>query len=318
MKEMTFLKTISILLFIGWQLPSQTLCQTNLSRQSVTDHLVQDLSCENLTVDSIFQAISVDRAFNPSQHIPLRNWSFQSGPYRLANCWSLSRSQRLIFYLGQFPDAQLDELTVLNMLRGSEPYSYSDGPKEWYKIPYTTFPWNSETFEKLLKKQHQDIGQGTILDRHFKAEVEHYQNYRFHDLIRNFKFILDGRERSPDENKSTIQYLQANLKKNRLTLVLIRASRWVQHVVLAKKISQNNNNEIQIEVYDSNQPDRKSIFTYNQSEKHFYAPQLIQGLQGVTDIQSPVGLFIVDEKETTFIGKTLLKHYQAACGEHHD
>src|SRR4051794_22061346 len=66
--------------------------------KTLTDHRVKSLSCQNVTADSVARAMKPE-VFSSSNHLPYENWSFQWGLYELGDCWSLSRFQRLYFYL---------------------------------------------------------------------------------------------------------------------------------------------------------------------------------------------------------------------------
>ncbi|MGZ3769013.1 MAG: hypothetical protein ACXVCP_06955 [Bdellovibrio sp.] len=91
--------------------------------RTINDSLVQNLECRNLSVNNIYRAIR-DDAFDVSRNMPVKNWGFKSGLARIAGCWSLSRTQRMMAYLARYntsSEQRIEErvATVLDMIRGS-------------------------------------------------------------------------------------------------------------------------------------------------------------------------------------------------------
>ena len=92
-----------------------------LQAKNISDELVENLSCENITTDSIYAHIK-DDGFSVERSILQQNWS--TGV--IANCWSLSHAQRLHFYLGRKVAIGTDNITdnfenIFNMIRNSIP-----------------------------------------------------------------------------------------------------------------------------------------------------------------------------------------------------
>lgn len=291
-----------------------------------SDSLVENLDCSKLNVNEIYTKMRPE-AFTTSHHLPVKNWGFSVGLYDLAACWSLSHSQRLFFYLarwGETPEAdtQKTAFEVLEMIRGSSPYANADDPfiKEWPLDELRVFKqfensWNTSfaLWPALNKGFRQDFPNGQQLQRNFRAEIEFYQNYRFHDFIRNFKYIVGDGSRSAEKNRETRAQVLRNLETHKLTLLLVRPKRVSQHIVLAKRFELKVNGEVDIYVYDSNFPTKDQVITFNPNTVEFYAPEIVRGLPEVDDPQAPVGIFVVDEKDRNLIDKALIKYYKKMC-----
>lgn len=93
----------------------------------ITDSLVANLSCDQVTPENIYAHIRPD-AFDLNKHLPIHNWSFKKGPYKLGVCWSLSHTQRIFYYLARWQDNEPeiygneeDVIHILNLIRGSQP-----------------------------------------------------------------------------------------------------------------------------------------------------------------------------------------------------
>lgn len=290
------------------------------------DSLTEGLSCENLSTQRIYQSIRSD-AWTPAYHLPQRNWSYSAGLYDLAACWSLARAQRLFFYLARWgesvPPTSPQKLEALaDLLRGSSPYANYDDfhPREFPLKDYFVFSQNegsplpgSELLSSLEVGFQQPLGNDKNLKRTFKSEIEFFQNRRFHDFIKNARFIVGDGARPVQENRNTRNALLRNLEENKLTLLLLRPKRTSQHIVLAKSFSPKTNGDIEVEVYDSNVPHKNQVLLYSSQDHQFYGPEIVQGLPGVLNPQAPLGVYIVDEKERSMIEATLAKHYQSKC-----
>lgn len=292
----------------------------------VSDSLVQDLACPQLSIKEIHRKIRPE-AFQTSYHLPVRNWSFSSGLYDLAACWSLARSQRLFFYLSRWnekaPPADSKIIfNLLEMIRGSSPYTSIDEQqikefplKELYVTsqPESSLGPQSPLWASLLVGLKQTLENDRVLFRNLRTEVEFYQSRRFHDFIRNIRYVIGDGARSPRKNRATRDLIIRNLEENSLPLILLRPKRVSQHVVLAKRYTVLSNGDIEFEVYDSNQPSRDQRLLFSHQEDEFYGPDIVGGLPKVDDPQAPLGVFVVDEKERDLIDRALLKYYQKKC-----
>lgn len=95
----------------------------NITTRTINDSLVQNLECQNLSVNNIYHSIR-DDAFDVSRNMPVRNWSFKSGAATIAGCWALSRTQRMISYLARYNTSSENHMenrvsTILDMIRGA-------------------------------------------------------------------------------------------------------------------------------------------------------------------------------------------------------
>ena len=290
------------------------------------DSLVEDLSCDQVSPAKVYQSIRKD-AWDPSYHLPVRNWAYSAGLYDLAACWSLARTQRLLFYLARWneqPDkASSQQVTEwMNQIRGSSPYGNMDNPgiKEFPLKEYLlllrgeTGPYyGSGILTDLSAGFSQNFSNGSTLKRNLKSEIEFYQNRRFHDFLKNLKYIVGDGSRSPEKNRATRNALLRNLEENKLTLLLLRPKRISQHVVVAKSFQRLSNGDIEILVYDSNYPSYNQKIMFHESDSEFYAPDIIRDLPEVDQPNAPLGIYIVDEDERSAIETALVKYYKGRC-----
>lgn len=155
---------------------------------SITDTLVTQLDCENLSINTILEKVDRTKAFSTSRHFPVNNWSFDNGPYNLGVCWSLSHAQRLFFYFGreqENPEAipsHEDTLDALNQLRGSVPMKTSFKKiKELILNQFSIFKLNDfSPANGLWQKITEGIWDSfDYLPRSFRFDLSTYENY-FH------------------------------------------------------------------------------------------------------------------------------------------
>ncbi|QDK46551.1 hypothetical protein DOM22_15925 [Bdellovibrio sp. ZAP7] len=280
------------------------------AEKTVSDSLVKDLSCSKLTVNEIYRRMS-QQQFSSDFHIPITNWGVEArgGLYELGVCWSLSRAQRLFFYLNRWNSPSTVQgpqtLQVLNMLRGD-----------------STYPMllNQESYLRT------DLGLlGNLMDgirihkgdanthRNFRSEIEKYELERFHKLGKNLKYLIGSGSRSKKNNRETKNQLLGNLQMNKLTMLIVRANRMAQHVVLVKRFQRLSNGDINFIVYDSNHPSQDNILTFRESDSKFYSPGIVYGVVPTKDINDPLGVYVVDEKERDPIETTLIRYYSTLC-----
>lgn len=296
-----------------------TIIPLSLNAKTITDSLVQELSCEQLSVKSIYSSIK-EEAFSEKNQIRTQNWA--TGV--IANCWSLSHAQRIHFYLNRV-NQDFDQITatqnqedILNMLRGSKPdliHQPMTTPKEVenklknfsvYQLPESSYLEDLEARSKMSN--------GSFLDRNFKKEIENYQVRRFNHPSNLGKFVLSG-PNSAQDNEILIKKLLANLNEKKLTLLNLRATKTMQHVVVAKNYSIDGNGNILISVYDSNNPDINNTLIYHSDEKMFRAPKIMGYFFEYVNKSSDsiLDTYIVDEEDRTLIEQALLKHYKQLC-----
>lgn len=295
--------TVSSLILFSWK---------SFAADSVTDHLVENLRCENLTKETLLK--SLKPGFDSLQNqIPIKNWGFSAGIYNIAGCWSLSRSQRLIYYLSGFPLAPEDTFkNNLDMIRRWVPV--------WNKFGYMTYkdskalslmPEFNKIFPELVRGYEQNVGPETVL-RNFKEDIEIYQIHRFHQFLKNKDYVNGNRERAVKFNRESFQTLIKNLDSNRLTLVNLRPALKAQHVVLVKRYLKVSDDQVTLTVYDSNHPNIENEIFYNPKTEHFYAPSIVKDFK-IERPDDPIGLFVVDEEEREQALDLLVKNYQQLC-----
>ncbi|WP_413582422.1 hypothetical protein [Bdellovibrio sp. HCB288] len=280
-----------------------TLASANtMAAQTITDSLVTDLPCNKVTMNEIYKRMS-PRQFSSDFHLPTTNWEYdvKSGLYQLGVCWSLSRAQRLFFYLGRWnaPSeySRPQTLQVLNMLRGNPTYPVMQNQEAYPRMDFG-----------ILATLIRGVG-----DRDFKSEIEKYETERFHKFAKNLKLIIGNGSRSKKNNLESRNLLVQNLQNNKFSLVVVRASRVAQHVVLAKRYTRESNGDVKFWVYDSNRPGHDALLTYRQADSRFYAPGIVTGIVPIKDTNDPVGVYIVDEKERDPVEATLVRHYSSLC-----
>ncbi len=291
---------------------------TSLFAKVINDDLVENLSCQNLSTQAIYQNIKAD-AFSAEKHTQKRNWP--TGV--IANCWSLAHAQRLHFYLSR--TTLLDETTatkksedILNMIRGSIPDQVNQpmtGTKEienkLKKLSVYELT-NSKYIENL--QADSKMSTGSIMDRNFVNDIETYQVRRFNNPSNLSKYVLSASP-TPAENEKLFSLIAQNLDQKKLTLVNMRAFKTSQHVVVAKSYKKDDRGNYEIDVYDSNYPKDIQKLVYVTSQKIFVSPNTM----GVSFIQrdmpadSPLAIFIVDEEDRELIEKALLSYYQKVC-----
>jgi hypothetical protein len=304
----------------------------------ITDSLVKDLDCSTLSADSIYASIKVEN-FSYEKHIPIRNWSFNNGPYSLGVCWSLSHTQRLFFYLSQWNNPFLitddqttnEGLNILNLIRGSKPLKgkFTEireiALKHFYNFKIHSFSLETGIFADLvngiwdplislsLKNKElypEKIENGKLL-RKFTTEVEKYQQWRFYQF-ENSKLATEKIPRSKKINSQLSQQLISNLNKKKLPLVDIKPNMTAQHIVLIK-FYEKTDTFIKYYIYDSNFPKYDNYFIYDIESQEFKAPEIIKHFPGVNNPNQDISVYLVDDEDHNKIGDTLLNYYKHQC-----
>lgn len=281
------------------------------SPATISDHRVENLSCLNVTSDSVAKSLRPS-AFDVSQHLPVRNWAFRYGMYDLAGCWSLSRFQRLYFYLRE-PGRKPAFSDFSNQARSQEMY---EDEREWKPYPLKKFwfvpDYTDSIWAKWEKGTVESGWSGRELERGLKPDIEYYQALRFHQL-ENIRYLKGPNERTPKENLEVLAEIQKLLATGRHPLLLLRPDRYYQHVVLAKKIDFTSSGAT-IWVYDSNSPWIERPLHWHRTEKMFSAFEIIDGMP-VPDSRAFVGVFVVDKDENERLLESLASHYKIQCGK---
>lgn len=277
-----------------------------------SDHRVQNLSCKNVSSDSVARAIRPS-VYDTANHLPYQNWSFLWGLYDLANCWSLSRFQRLYFLMRE-PNAGLGLTEFSNQARSEEMYDDEQGWKGfplkgfWF-LPDQTDPrwaaWESGWHESGISSPRP-------IERGRKPDLEFYQVLRFHQ-IDNLRYLKGPIARTIADNKTTWSELSKSMTNGRKPLLLLRPDPYYQHVVVAKRIEATATGA-NIWVYDSNSPGLERPVVWNKSTSMFSAFEIVNGMP-VPDAHAPLGVFVVDRDENESLLKSLATHYQQICAQ---
>ncbi len=305
------------------------------SENTITDSLVKKLSCENLSVDSIYKSLQ-PTAFHTFYHIPVMNWRFHSGGPALGVCWGLSSAQRKMFYLARFEEQEnLNKADLLrktlDLFRGSELTEQQAGNGRARAIPtplsqlevlkYSdkslmsswahaeTEPWG--LFPVLNRGYKEELGGETVW-KTFKLDLQRSQQAHFFRGSNVALLSGETAERSTADNVATLALLQKNLNSKRLTLLVLRAAATSQHVVVAKEIIDLGAYYL-IMVYDSNNPFADVPMYFQKSTKSFHAPAIMSITEKKGDHSRPLGVFIVDEDEREPIEAAMLRYYRDEC-----
>ncbi len=290
----------------------------NISSQ-ISDRLVQDLDCKNISVAGIYSKIR-DDAYPIQAQIPDANWATGY----LANCWSLAHSQRLVFMLSRLdPAADMSEAKlrgVLDMFRGSSPEEAARFPnpilQERPLRQYTVFSTDQNFSEgsSLYSSLQKGFSESGILGipRNFRNEIEIFQIYHFH-RTKNLPMFLGNWERSTTENQQSFEQIIKAIDQHRLNLLVLRADRTVQHVVIPKRYEIASDGKYIFHVFDANFPDRENAFAYDPQIQQFEGGSVMGAFYHTPYLTKAVGVFIVDEGENKKIDEALVRYYQKAC-----
>lgn len=284
--------------------------------KTISDDLVENLDCKKLDSATIYSHIRKE-SFSTDRHLPLENWGFRYGFYRIANCWSLTHLQRIYFYLGREPRAPLSldlvssvsKSQIANLIRGFEPYFVmEEGLKNWPLKNWFVFP--AEKLMELSAPWSEELEHGHILERSLASEVEHYQAWRFHQL-KNSKLVFEKVPREESEHRNLAIQLKKLIDQKRLPLVVIKANLKTQHVVMVKSYEEVGGRTHFI-VYDSNFPDIQNEFSFDE-DSQFRAPSIIGRLGGIQNPNQLVSVYLVDDKDHIKIGNALVRYYKKKC-----
>jgi hypothetical protein len=281
----------------------------------VSDHRVDSLDCSKMNgkledaKDHLALSIRPD-VFQEWHNLPNRNWSFRYGLYDLAACWSLSRFQRLYFFLRE-PGKTPTIRELSDQARAHEMYEDETG---WKSFPLKRFWFLPDYSEPIWRDWERGVLEngwsGAPLARALKEDLEFYQIYRFHQL-ENIRYIRGPDSRTPAENRTTWSSIRELVARGRKPLIILRPDRYYQHVVLVKEIQMNPRGAI-LKVYDSNSPWMDKDVIWHQNEEMFTAFDVIDGMP-VPNPKAYVGVFIVDEDENERLLESLVTHYRHVC-----
>ncbi|MFS4458248.1 hypothetical protein [Bdellovibrio sp. HCB2-146] len=336
-------KAIRVTLFVGGFVTVMVATAPTVlaAPKTVTDSLVRGLSCQNLSVNSIYKAIRED-AFDESRNMPITNWEYSHNGIPLGNCWALSSTQRMFSYLARYNESnslsnEARVQLVLDMVRRSTPKLVEDSTqsvergRSYVNKPqvrvvnsplktYKVFEVEGDSVNKsydfwwaLRDGFVATLAPKRTVKRAFRDDIQVNQGNHFF-RAGNLGMGLGGSPTSAKDNYETIKTLLRNLDGKRLTLMNLRMERTNQHIVMAKSYVKNSNGLIEIKVYDSNQPEKDQILTYNSRTGVFTSEDIAGLFYGRTNAKSrPLGVFIVDEEERGAFEQAMLAHYRTRC-----
>ena len=295
------------------------LVQAQSTTSQINDRLVQGLECKNISVSAIYSKIRED-AYSIQTQIPDANWATGY----LANCWSLAHAQRLVFMLSRlasnadFSEAKLRG--VLDMFRGSSPEEAArfSNPilQERPLRQYTVFSTDRNFSEgsNLYSLLQQGFSESGFLGipRNFRNEIEIFQIYHFH-RAKNLPMFVGNWERPANENQQSFKQIIQAIDQHRLNLLVLRADRTVQHVVIPKRYEISSDGKYIFHVFDANFPDRENAFAYDPQIQQFEGGSVMGAFYDTPYLTKAVGVFIVDEGENKKIDEALVLYYQKAC-----
>lgn len=317
-----------------------SLLGTTVSAKTVSDSLVENLSCQGLNTDKIMAHIRPG-VFNSANHLPFKNWAFKKSGIELAACWGMASTQRKFFYLLRLNEPvapALDIKETLNTIRGakleyplmaSQPENPDLEIQQMLESKITDYKVillaedkalkmfanldNLSFLDKLTKGIYDKQGPFTIF-RNFRTEVERSQVRHFF-RPGNIGMGIGSGPRSPGENAMTLARLKKNISQNRLSLINLRLHNTSQHIVIPKSYTTDKNGNVWFNAYDSNAPQADQPFYYDKKTGHFFAPRIMGKYIGDSSgtVYRPLGVYIVDEEEREQIEESLLKHYKKLC-----
>jgi hypothetical protein len=304
------------------------------SARTINDSLVQNLSCQNLSVNTIYRAIRED-AFAESRNMDIVNWAYSSGGFTLANCWGLSSTQRMLSYMARYNESsniskEARRELVLNMVRRAVPAvqgeagSTEKGNRTQSRErvvnrnlkAYSVFPVEGSTvvdsydfWWDLRAGYDMSLSKKYTVRRSLREDVQVNQTEHFYRMS-NVGMGLGSGATSSKDNYESLKTMMRNADGKRLTLINLRLDRTLQHIVMVKSYKKTGSGDVVFTVYDSNQPKLDQEVIYDSRSGAFTAPGIARSLYVAT---KPIGVFIVDEDERELYEVAMLKHYRSVC-----
>lgn len=304
------------------------------SSRTINDSLVQNLSCQNLSVNTIYRSIR-EEAFAEARNMDIVNWEFSSGGFTIGNCWALASTQRMLSYLARYNQSsnmskEARRELVLNMVRRGVPAVQSDGSTQERgnrtqnrdRIvtkalkSYSVFPVEGNSVADsydfwwdLRSGYDMNITRKFTVRRSLRDDMQVNQTSHFYRMG-NVGMGLGSGATSAKENYETLKTLMRNADGKRLTLINLRLDRTVQHIVMVKSYKKTGSGDVVFTVYDSNQPKRDQEVIYYSRSGTFTSAGIAKALLVAT---KPLGVFVVDEQERQDFEVAMLKHYRSVC-----
>jgi hypothetical protein len=282
------------------------------SSRTINDSLVQNLSCRNLNVNTIYRAIRED-AFAESRNMDIVNWN--------GNCWGLASTQRMLSYMARYNQRNTmnqnarTEL-VLNMVGRNVP-SVQDGRVSTAPLKtFSVFPVEGNSVVEsydlwwgLRGGYDMNLSKKYTVQRDLRKEIEVSQSSHFY-RAKNLGMGLGSGPTNSRDNYASLKTLMRNADGKRLTLINLRMSRFNQHIVMVKSYKKTASGDVVFKVYDSNQPTRDQDIVYNSKT----GSMISVGISNYYGIRAEsLGVFVVDEDERIAYEAAMLKYYSSAC-----
>ncbi|WP_041583572.1 hypothetical protein AB1A81_11150 [Bdellovibrio bacteriovorus] len=322
----------------AWGKKRSTSASEFISNKRVTDSLVQDLTCNKLSIEGIYYRIK-DDAFHESRNMPITNWPFRSGVATIAGCWALSSTQRMISYMARYNEPtslRMDQISpgLLNQIRGGTLELVNDNrnndnyalrssseriitrslkANSVFPVPSNSLAedkWHTNSLWMRLLEGHVENVDGRNVHRHFRAEIEENQARHFFRAS-NIGMGAGSGDRSASKNQETVATMRRNAETKRLTLVNLRAGRTAQHIVMVKSYKATKD-MITFTVYDSNQPSKDQLLYYSVKNSAFYAPDIVSRFV-LENTSRSLGVYVVDEDEREMLEDAMLAYYRVKC-----
>lgn len=288
-----------------------------LNTKIISDSLVKDLKCSELSRDNVLSVLQPD-AFSWERELPIHNWGeidaagkrmgFKGSNNGLGQCWSLAHLQRIIFYMGRFNEPEPSDRSAYIKKLSATILGENDKNLEVFSIKDLGSLTNKFT-EHFINNQEDESARG------LKRDIEKYQSQHLYQFG-NLGMLIGGSDRSRNENAQVFNQLRNDLERHRLPIVIVRESLSKQHAVVVKKVELDPTGNYAFDVYDSDSPGEEyslSSISYIENEREFVAPWIVKEMGEFNVKTSPVGIFLVDEEDMDRIQDALYKHYTQVC-----
>jgi hypothetical protein len=271
---------------------------------AISDSLVRNLSCKNLTEANVLKSLQPD-AFDRSRELPIRNWDSNG----IANCWGLALAQRDVFYFMRFGVSNLPSLEQRNYTEDvARMISGDDAWRKIYRVPYGQ--------SSLGSGYNAGGGGGAALlaelnslddGNDFTRRIETREKNRFFNPA-NLIYVAGGGALPVSTNRSNIKLIISDLRQGRLPLLNLRAAVTAQHIVIVRRVESQGDGNYDLHIYDPNAPGSDSVMQFSDGEFHF------SGLGQEDDV---VGVFVVDEGDMNNIQRKMYDYYAEICQKLH-
>ena len=269
----------------------------------VSDELVKNLNCSNLTADSVYSAI--DRtSFLPARRVMISNAQMDYHVDSYGDCWSIAHWQRLNLLLGRrAKELTYSPLLISNLIRGQ---FQLPGLLGVVGVGLTTY----NVFEMPQDRQLMTV-EGTLQDdlkkigRDYWQDLHTYQKGRFYRTT-NLYYVLTPR--SQETSVQTLVQVAKLANSNRLPLVIMRFAAADQHVVLVTRALRLGVDNYRFNVIDeANADDDRNSIRVTRTNGNWDVKYVTWSSEEKVDI------FLANEEERPMIDQALVDYYSARC-----